>query len=579
MQMAKKKHIIEFPVSRGGYWYLFWIGKVRYNNKQRKVDFYFYNKMNLDESFINNIDYNNWVVKSLPVSYLSEYGIGSVYDVMNQNLLTLPYENTYQINIDDIFRMTQNEFPLNGNKYFIRNSEQIVDCSFKYLKVIGKNRFNDRRCLLISPYTILQYLFFYNDKLITKAFSADLLSGFKLNEMKTYNGHGIDSGKKIGEIHYDASKLTKQEAIILAPYLFLKNERGIKFLRSIYSHVHEAFFNTSKGEEAVYLNIFWEFKNYSLSVCGKALHTFDSNGKKIDYLLAYRITHFTLLDQHPYTVDEIKLFPFNARDTTKDRENHDPIDVIRPMITSTEGLSLNLTRDTVNNAPAGEFINSEEFRNPFHIPVTIEKRNMQNESYSVKHSIDDNQKDDVTREIENLSEFADSIRENIKNLIITIGNFEYFKKVIKVLKEEYLTDSNFGVKEFQQNELMTPFQFVEISYLNRFIYFVEFGNGIIGVFNKETYAQIPTEDLSLFSSEFKDYENEIKNTPKVLWSYIRNHYSRDYIAKGIVIQLGAKHARPRKDEGNITSKEELITKAASRTAKKLYETRIISNIL
>lgn len=211
--------------------------------------------------------------------------------------------------------------------------------------------------------------------------------------------------------------------------------------------------------------------------------------------------------------------------------------------------------------------------------MTIEKRNMQNESYSVKHSIDDNQKDDVTREIENLSEFADSIRENIKNLIITIGNFEYFKKVIKVLKEEYLTDSNFGVKEFQQNELMTPFQFVEISYLNRFIYFVEFGNGIIGVFNKETYAQIPTEDLSLFSSEFKDYENEIKNTSKVLWSYIRNHYSRDYIAKGIVIQLGAKHARPRKDEGSITSKEELITKAASRTAKKLYETRIISNIL
>ncbi|WP_449399973.1 hypothetical protein [Chryseobacterium wanjuense] len=112
--------------------------------------------------------------------------------------------------------------------------------------------------------------------------------------------------------------------------------------------------------------------------------------------------------------------------------------------------------------------------------------------------------------------------------------------MIIILKEKYLNDSNFGVKEFQQNELMTPFQFVEISYLNRFMYFVEFGNGIIGVFNKETYAKITTEDLSLLSSEFKDFENEIKNTSKVLWSYIRNHYSRDYIAKGIVIQLGAK---------------------------------------
>jgi hypothetical protein len=120
------------------------------------------------------------------------------------------------------------------------------------------------------------------------------------------------------------------------------------------------------------------------------------------------------------------------------------------MIPSTEGLSLNLTRDTVNNGPAGEFINNEEFRNPFNIPVTIEKRNKQNEAYNVKHNSDDNEKDDVTREIENLEEFANSVRENIKNLIITIGNFEYFKKVIIILKEKYLSDSNFGVKEFQQ---------------------------------------------------------------------------------------------------------------------------------
>ncbi|WP_449399980.1 hypothetical protein [Chryseobacterium wanjuense] len=58
--MSKKKHIIDFPEGKGRYWYLFWIGKVKYN-KQRKVDFY--NKMMPDESWYNNIDYNNWVVK------------------------------------------------------------------------------------------------------------------------------------------------------------------------------------------------------------------------------------------------------------------------------------------------------------------------------------------------------------------------------------------------------------------------------------------------------------------------------------------------------------------------------------
>lgn len=579
MQMAKRKHIIEFPVARGGYWFLFWIGKVAYSNNQRKVDFYFYNKITPDEVLYNNVDYNNCVIKSVPVSYLSEYGIGSVYDVVEERLLSLPFDNNYNVIIEDVYYLTQNKFPLIGNEYFIKDSAQIIDDSFKYLKVYGKNRFKKSRCILISPYTILQYLFFYNDKLIKKAFSGELLSGFNLDRIKTYQGQGEEFGKKIAELHYDASKLTKQEVIILAPYLFIKDEKGIKFIKSIYSNVQKSFFNHSKDGRATYLNISWEFKNYSLSAFGKELYVFDSDNKKVEYLLAYRITNFMLFDKEPYTVDEIKLFPFNARNSTKDRENHDPIDVTRSPVPDIEGLSLNLTRDTVNNSPAGEVVNGE-FRNPFFLPVTIVKREKQNEAYNVNVESNNDQKDSVTREIENLSEFANSVKENIKNSIITIGNFEYFKKVIMILKEEYLNQSsNFRIKEFGKNEIALPFQFVQISYLNKYIYFVEFGNGIIGVFNTESYRNIPTENLFLLGAEFNDYENEIKDTSKILWSYIRNQYSRDYLSKGIIIQLGAKHDRPRKEDGQIIDKDTLILKAASRTAKKLYETRIVNNIL
>lgn len=578
MQMAKKKHIINFPEGRGQYWYLFWIGKIKYN-KQRKVDLYFYNKMMPDESWYNNIDYNNWVVKTVPVSFLSEYGIGSLYDAKEEKLLPLSYDNCYNFTMHDSYYMTQNKFPLIGNEYFIKNSMQIIDNSFKYLKVFGKNKFKKNRCILISPYTILQYLFFYSDKLINKAFSGEILSGFNLDKIKTYPGLGDDLGKEIGELHYDASKLTKQEAIILAPFFFIKDEKGIKFLRSIYSHVHESFFNNLREEGNTYLNISWEFKKYNLGVTGKEMYALDSEGKKVDYLLAYRITNFTFLDKQPYTVDEIRLFPFNAKNSTKDRKNHDPIDVTRPTISETEGLSLNLTKDTANNNPAGEIVN-EKLRNPFYIPVTIIKREKQKEAYNVDLQNVDNENKDVIREIENLLEFADTVKENIKNSIITIGNFEYFREVIKILKKDYLDMlPNFNVREFSKNEIPLPFQFVEIGHLNKYIYFVEFGNGIIGVFNKEVFLRIPTENLFLLGSEFNDYENEIKDTSKILWSYIKNQYSRDYIARGIVIQLGAKHDRPRKDDGSITNREELITKAASRTAKKLFETRIINNIL
>lgn len=576
MQMAKKKHIIDFPEGRGRYWYLFWIGKVKYD-KQRKVDFY--NKMIPDESWYNNIDYNNCVIKTVPVSFLSEYGIGSLYDAKEEKLLPISHDNSYNFTMPDSYYMTQNKFPLIGNEYFIKNSSQIIDNTFKYLKVFGKNKFKKNRCILISPYTILQYLFFYNDKLINKAFSGELLSGFKLDNIKTYSGlhHGV--GKEIGELHYDASKLTKQEAIILAPFFFIKDEKGTKFLQSIYSHIHESFFNSLKNEGTAYLNISWEFKNYNLGATGKEMYTLDSEGKRVDYLLAYRITNFTFLDKQPYTVDEIRLFPFNAKNSTKDRKNHDPIDVMRPSIPETEGLSLNLIKDTANNSPAGETIN-EKLRNPFYIPVTIIKREKQKEAYNVAYQNKDNENKDVTREVENLLEFANTVRENVKNLIITIGNFEYFREVIKILRENYLDGlPNFNVREFSKSEIPLPIQFVEIGHQNKYIYFVEFGNGIIGVFNKELFLRIPAENLFLLGSEFNDYENEIKGTSKILWSYIKNQYSRDYIAKGIVIQLGAKHDRPRKDDGNITDKEELITKAALRTAKKLYETRIINNIL
>lgn len=104
--MSKKKHIIDFPKGKGRYWYLFWIGKVKYN-KQRKVDFY--NKMMPDESWYNNIDYNNWVVKlfqSHSYQNMTQDDILS-YKTSNQKLITIN---------QDVYRKLFKEYRENPNK-------------------------------------------------------------------------------------------------------------------------------------------------------------------------------------------------------------------------------------------------------------------------------------------------------------------------------------------------------------------------------------------------------------------------------------------------------------------------------
>lgn len=76
----KKINKIDFPTSKGVYWYLFWIGKVQYCNQQRKVDFFFYNKLTPTDTLFEDLDYDCCIVKSVPVSYLADYGIGSIYN-------------------------------------------------------------------------------------------------------------------------------------------------------------------------------------------------------------------------------------------------------------------------------------------------------------------------------------------------------------------------------------------------------------------------------------------------------------------------------------------------------------------
>lgn len=573
MQMKKKKSRtieLNFPERTWNYWYLIWIGKIHYQKRQRKVELYFYNKKSPTDYF-GDLDRTGLYMNLVAISCLSELKIGSIYDTREKKVIDFNQGQGFDIFIRENLYLAKKEFPLNRNQYFIENSNEIVPPGFTYLKAFGKND-RESRMVLISPYTIIQYFLFNNDVLINNAFSGELIEGFKLKEIVYYKCK--ETGELIGKLKFDTEKLSKDQAIILAPYMFFKDGSGIKFLKSIYSHVNKAFLDRLSGKKSTYLSFHWDdFRNYEIMVQGKPYFTVSANGKE-EYLLAYQINSFKFKDRKPYIVDKIELYPISSKDSTDDRENHDPEVVNRPRDPETESIALNLNADMALLLPPINTPVETEQGNPFNIPVELIKRDQQNNAYIVNHIPNNDAINSVTRDLEYLENESESIRENIKNIIITVGKFEYFREVLNVLKEEFFSkSSSFHINSYPPSFFQKSFHIAEISYLSKYIYLVEFGSGIIGVFNSGNLNKISTERLSGIISAFLQKEDKVESG-KVLWTQIKNKFENEFYERYyIVIHTGVKHLNT---FGEVKAKnaKESIRYGASRCAKNIYNNRI-----
>lgn len=570
MQMVKKKKSIkiDFPHAAGNYWQIMWIEQVYYQRKQRKIEVLFCNKESITNDKFNP---DNVYKTKIVISYLSDFGIGSIYNVEKESFENFKFNEVYRIKIEQNLYLAKNiEFPLNNSIDFLKNSNEIVPLGFNYLKAFGESN-SGKSHILISPYTILQYFLFYNDKLISKAMSGRLVDGFELSEMKFRRCD--ETGERIGMLRYDAKELTKQQATIVAPYIFLKNNSGIKFLRSLHSHVEKAFLNSLNGLKRAYLSFHWQdFRNYEITVVGKS---YSVDTKK--YLLGFRICNFQFNDANPYIVDKIELFPYNAKDSTDDRDNHEPEDVDRVGDPQLEGISLNLNADTGKPFPLINSPVTGEILNPFNIQVDVIKRDKQLSAYNVNYIPNDQEIKDLIREVEDFDNESKNIIENIKNIIAKANKFEYFKVLVSVLERDFLSnDPNFKINLYSHSNDLKTFYIAEVIYQFKAMYLVEFGSGIIGIFNTVNLNRLETEYLYSLVNEFIEKESEIEQG-KIFWTFIKNEYKEVYEKRGIIIHMGAKHLQV--PNGTVAkNKKEALQAATHRTAKNIYQFRIKGNI-
>ncbi|MCT3950233.1 hypothetical protein HZQ32_17040 [Elizabethkingia anophelis] len=575
--MSKTKYRINFPLITGKYWFLIWIGKIHYHRKQFKVEFYFVNKT-LPNDELRNLDLNKPFTQLVPIGYLADFRIGSLYNTRTQELVNyVSYGSRRQrIQVNKQISFAKKEFPLIGNHYFLKNASSIISEDFRYLILLDtKHKYNERTLALISPYCILQY-FFHSDRLINKALTNSLLDGFDMKKAKLY--YDSTSNERIVELEYDQDKLKKKEAFLIARYLFIKNDIGTKFIKSVGSNVYNSLIqNRIKKEKSCYLDFKFDFCNYVIECYGKEFYNKVNEYKKDYYTLIYQINKFDFQDKNPYTVDKILLIPFNSKNSTKDRDNHEAMEVNRPLKPKPSAFVLLLDHDTANPTTPDTSIKPTDQSLPFRIKIEILERKDQLEAYTVNWLPATHESEGIVRDLENLDNDAKNLRENLEREIAyldSISQFEHFNKTIDQLE---LIDPvhtivqrdplGIGINQYPVQIESLWISIIEVIWNSEYTYLIEFGKGFIGVFNHINYSKIDADNLNILLPIFERYKLLAHEGKKSFWTYINlyaHKFQRDH---QVIIQKGVEHTRMQ-----IKGQNDVFLQ----TAKRIYKTRIVN---
>lgn len=561
-----RKIMLKFPEAEGRYWYLYWIDKISYYEKQRKVDLIFVNKRS-EKNYLYDLNLKSIFKTKINAANLSELHIGLLYDVDKKEFIKVNNPIRINVNIKNALNSTNKPFPI-SDKLFDKQSEIKISDDLNYYifyttKIEEKNIVGYN--VLVTPYVLMQYFFFNNDKLVLNALIGKLLNYFQLSTLKFYNDK--NSNKRIVELKYDI-KLRREEAQILAPLIFLKNKAGLNFIRSIYSGIHKAFINArdNKDNLSSYLKLDWKLENFTMEVYGQPFKD------EKNYFLAHKITKFNFKDQNPFTVDKILLVPFNSKNSTKDRENHEPIDVKRPNSKPSESLLLQLNQGTSNTQDVIQTTSGVIHENPYNVIIEHVDREEQLNSYNVIKEGSDSIIDGIIRDVENFDDEMNNIRENINDEVLrlkSISNLAYFNKVLDSLL--LIPNNNLIIERNLFGEGNENFYYVGNNYLkiaeifsnNCYTYVVEFGYGIIGVFTDFYLHKIDSQVLISIIKKIFNYKTNLKEENKLLWTFICDN-KKDFLEgdNKISVIRGVKHTRnlestkkENKDRVNVTDDE------------------------
>lgn len=571
------------------YWYLIWIKKIAYLNKHRKVKVTFINKES-PKNYLNDLDRKYIYTTYLSVSLLSDLSTGVIYDSKDKCFITPEFQKNISCRVSKFLYPTNRPFPLRN--ILFPNEDEVFN-GLSYYVLFGKRK-DLKYNVLISPYVLIKYFLHNSDKLILDAIKGELLDAFKLSNLKFYKDR--ETGERIVELSYDSSKIKKTLAYIVAPILFLKGKFGLTFIQSIYSQILNSFLHQKNGNKIEsYLKLDWRFENYEVFFNGEDFNNvIDESGKVKNYFLVHRIVDFKFNDPNPFIVDKIILTAYNSKNSTEDRENHDKIPVERPKKPKGGTLLLKLNQDISNSSNTIQKTRKVSKESPFNIKIDHVDREEQINAYDVIPIGSDKVIDGLVRETEEFNNEINAIRQNIYDelkLLEGIKNLNYFINVLSELeslskKNSILINKNiFGEGE---EDFYYPFypstnkylKLAEIFYNNSYIYLVEFGSGLIGIFTSYDLRKIEIIVLKRIINKFFDYKKELegKNYKKILWTYIYKRKEDFFNNDHLIIIQGVEHVRKliASDDSNEKEKKEdhyyrikLFNKTASVILKKI----------
>jgi len=553
------------------YWYLYWIGKIVYENRIFKVRYYFINTWRNDDQ-IRGYKNGTIEVKTLPIKSLFSLTPGIIYDSLEDNLITPSNyleRDKQQLSVFAVpnYRATTRPFPFLKSEYTPLNEDMDFE-GLSYYTFNSENDYGKSIKVILPIHVLCHYIFFKSSNLIYLLINHDLSEFFYMNDKAILDLEG----EKVGFVKYNNSVIKEQDAINLAPFLFMQNDKGIHALNSLSLRLKKFFIEYKDYESVIklgkYLDTDWPFtKNMNLNIQGKE---FTVNGES--FFMGYRIINHNIKG-NLLTVDRIRVLKTFSTSKVNDDSTKLSITVKnnsdRNLETSLENIVGNSTYNIQQN-----FIETDSVFN-FEVPVDIISNNESDASYNMNLIPSEEDLSKGTLNTFNADPESEYIRQEFNSRFkLKIDRFDFVINAVSKLKTEFNIDANFNTLDkkmltqhtynFQDNKVMV----IELNHEDHFYYLVEFDRGTLGFIHKTDFTSVIPLFLEIFIDNcLLELENLYKN--EYLWTRIKkkkNEFLEEY---QIVVRTSLTH----QVDGFENADE-----AAIHMAEKIYNDRILKKV-
>lgn len=562
----------------GKYWYLCWVGKIRHKNDNFLALLHFVNS-NKGNDHVNDINSSYRCVIEVSIGVLYLLPIGTIYNADGSIHKTLSdYDKKYYTKVSAV----ANYNPTTENFSFLKSSyshltDKIDFEGLRYFKFI--NRKSDKnnpdkviRVHVILPIqTLCNYLFFKSSNIINRLLNEDLGQCFMLKSKKII--HKED--KKIGFVIYDNKKLNYSEAKALAPFLFMRNNSGIKSITALETNLKHFFYSNkndiSKFKKGTYLYTELPFNHQTFfKLQGKE---FNDNGKH--YFMAYRIIGHEFRGKNIFDVDEVlleKLYPQNNLKNQNSSQN--------TVITGTtpvllENLEISITNTSGNNSIPihQEIIETDSFFD-FDIPIYEVIKDVNDKDYDATLIPNDMDIEGATLAPYISDSDSEFIRVNYNSSLKEVNRFEFIKQTVNILHLNYGVEFKFKTMNkvisssltynFIKLERSHQVMVVELLFENKYFYLVEFEMGHTGFIHDNRFDSIIPFRLEMFVVDCLTHYTELEKNQR-FWTVLKEKTVLFLKRHSIVVEMSLEH-----QSKGFKTNEEVILKMAN----KIFDDRI-----